>query len=77
VVLVPFSTGAVLLGGGTVTSFGPLALQSVGEIIALTAATTYMSAVVALLYIDVRMRREGLDIELGRAASADAVAAVR
>jgi hypothetical protein len=33
---------------------------------------TFLAPVVALLYIDVRMRSEGLDIELGRAAEAAA-----
>lgn len=49
-------------------SFGAIAATSVGEILALTLTTVFMSSVVALLYIDTRMRREGLDIELQRAA---------
>ncbi|CAM5781291.1 hypothetical protein [Cellulomonas persica] len=49
-------------------SFGAIAVTSVGEILALTLTTVFMSSVVALLYIDTRMRREGLDIELQRAA---------
>lgn len=52
-------------------SFGYLALVSLGEIVSLTLTTTFMAATVALLYIDVRMRREGLDVELARAAGAD------
>jgi hypothetical protein len=75
IVVAPFSAIALLVGRGDVFSFGPLAIQSIGQIIALTATTTYTSAVIALLYIDVRMRREGLDIELGRAAAADAATA--
>ncbi len=51
-----------------VLSFGAIAATSVGEILALTLTTVFMSSVVALLYIDTRMRREGLDIELARAA---------
>ncbi len=74
-VLAPFSVIAMVVGGSDPFALGPLAITSVGQIIALTASTTYTSAVVALLYIDVRMRREGLDIELGRAAAADAAAA--
>lgn len=75
-VAAPFSVLATVVGGGgDIFSPGPTAIISVGEVIALTASTTYTSAVVALLYIDVRMRREGLDIELGRAAAADAAAA--
>ena len=37
-----------------------------------TLSTTFVSSVVALLYIDVRMRREGLDVELARAAETTA-----
>ncbi len=73
VVVTPFTLIATFVGaGGEILSFSYLAIVSVGQIIALTATTTYTAAVVALLYIDVRMRREGLDIELGRAAAADA-----
>lgn len=77
IVVLPFSLVASLTSSGQIVSAASLAITSVGQVIALTATTTYTSAVVALLYIDVRMRREGLDIELGRAATADAAAAVR
>ena len=77
IILTPFSLVASFASSGELVSATSLAITSVGQIIALTATTTYTSAVVALLYIDVRMRREGLDIELGRAATADAAAAVR
>lgn len=78
IVVLPFSiVGMVFAGGGELVSFGYLATLSVGQVIASTATVTYTSAVVALLYVDVRMRREGLDVELGRAAAADAAAAVR
>jgi hypothetical protein len=76
-VVTPFSLLASFASSGELVSASSLAITSVGQILALTATTTYTSAVVALLYIDVRMRREGLDIELGRAATADAAAAVR
>jgi len=52
------------------TSFGSLVLSGIGNIIALTLTTVFSAAVVSLLYIDVRMRREGLDMELARAAEA-------
>jgi hypothetical protein len=51
------------------TSFGGLALTGVASAIAYTLTTSFMAAVIALLYIDVRMRREALDVELTRAAS--------
>ena len=77
IVSAPFAIGASFASTGQLTSVASLAITSVGEVIALTLATTYLSAVVALLYIDVRMRREGLDIELGRAAAADTATALR
>ena len=43
-------------------------VTSVGQVLSLTITTVFSAAVVALLYIDTRMRREGLDIELARAA---------
>jgi hypothetical protein len=54
------------------SSFGSLVVLGIGNIIALTLTTVFTAAVVALLYIDVRMRREGLDVELARAAGATA-----
>jgi len=54
------------------TSFGSIVLLGVASIIALTLTTVFTAAVVALLYVDVRMRREGLDVELARAAGATA-----
>lgn len=73
----PFAIIATFVGAnsGEILSFGYLAVISIGQVISLTLTTTYTSAVVALLYIDVRMRREGLDVELGRAAAEDAAAA--
>jgi hypothetical protein len=57
--------------------FGPLALAitAVATIIASVLTTSFTAAVVALLYIDLRIRREGLDVELARAAESAAVAA--
>jgi hypothetical protein len=49
-------------------SFPSIAVNSVAQIVALTLTTVFSAAVVALLYIDVRMRREGLDVELARSA---------
>ena len=52
------------------TTFGSLVLSGIGSTIALTLTTVFSAAVVALLYVDVRMRREGLDMELVRASEA-------
>ncbi|WP_084038277.1 hypothetical protein [Demequina sp. NBRC 110053] len=43
-------------------------------VIAMVATYAYMGAVYSLLYIDLRMRREGFDLDLARAAEARAAA---
>ncbi|WP_029291870.1 hypothetical protein [Cellulomonas sp. HZM] len=68
-------TPATLLGTfafGGPDAFGAIVIAAFASIIALTLSTTFLASVVALLYIDVRMRREGLDVELARAAGAGA-----
>ncbi|MCM0640281.1 glycerophosphoryl diester phosphodiesterase membrane domain-containing protein [Cellulomonas wangsupingiae] len=47
-------------------------VSAVAQVLGMTLSTTFLAAVVALLYVDVRIRREGLDLELARAAAADA-----
>ncbi|NTW42318.1 MAG: hypothetical protein HGA44_21000, partial [Cellulomonadaceae bacterium] len=56
----------------TFSTPAPLAITAVGTAVASTLGAVFQSAVVALLYIDVRIRREGLDVELARAAEAAA-----
>jgi len=51
-----------------VPSTGDLLLQSVGQIISGTIATPFVALVTVIVYLDQRMRREGMDIELARAA---------
>lgn len=63
---------ALVLRDPAGTSFLSIVVTGVANIIASTLSTTFLSAVVALLYIDVRMRREGLDVELARAAETTA-----
>ncbi|MEZ0449610.1 glycerophosphoryl diester phosphodiesterase membrane domain-containing protein [Cellulomonas sp. ICMP 17802] len=63
---------SLFLRDPTATSFGSIVVIGVANIIASTLSTTFLAAVVALLYIDVRMRREGLDVELARAAETTA-----
>lgn len=48
---------------------GLLILQGIGSAIASTLITPFTAAVVALLYIDIRIRREGLAAELAAAAA--------
>ena len=62
----------LVLRDPTATSFGSIVVIGIGTVIASTLSTTFVSSVVALLYIDVRMRREGLDVELARAAETTA-----
>ncbi|GAA3626928.1 hypothetical protein GCM10022267_11500 [Lentzea roselyniae] len=49
-------------------SAGSLVLSTIGAIIASTITLPFSSAVTVLLYVDRRMRAEGMDIELQRAA---------
>ena len=50
--------------------FSPVYLigTTIAQIVAAALTTPFTAAVIALLYIDVRMRTEGLDLELARAA---------
>ncbi|WP_086848442.1 hypothetical protein [Amycolatopsis kentuckyensis] len=52
----------------TVPSTGDLLLASAGQIIAGTVAIPFVALVTVIVYLDLRMRREGMDIELARAA---------
>jgi hypothetical protein len=49
-------------------SVGALILQSIGSVIAQTIVAPFVALVTVLVYIDQRMRKEGIDIELARAA---------
>jgi hypothetical protein len=73
IIRVPFD----LVGGG-LNVFNPqshptvtgVIVSAVGDIIAYTVVTPLIAGVTVLLYADLRMRREGLDITLQAAASA-------
>ena len=54
----------------TIGGFGPVTTIAglVGSTVATALTTPFMAAVIALLYIDIRIRTEGLDLELARAA---------
>ncbi|OAP23872.1 MULTISPECIES: hypothetical protein [Amycolatopsis] len=75
IISVPFSLGSGAFSGifdpqatlPKVTT-GGLVLQSVGKVIAETIVMPFTALVTVTLYIDQRMRREGMDIELARAA---------
>jgi hypothetical protein len=51
-----------------------LILLSIGTILSVMVTTPFVVGVTGLLYVDQRMRRDGLDIELARHASTDAAA---
>ncbi|MGK3205580.1 hypothetical protein [Amycolatopsis sp. MEPSY49] len=75
IIQLPFSLGSGLFSGlfnpsaqVFVPSTGDLLLQSVGQIISGTIATPFVALVTVIVYLDQRMRREGMDIELARAA---------
>lgn len=55
----------------SLTSFAAVAISSVGDVIATTLTTVFAAGAYALAYIDARMRKEGLDVELARAAAQD------
>lgn len=73
IISLPFSFGAFLSIFGDleqvyIPSTGDLILQSIGTVIAQTIVGPFTALVTVILYIDQRMRREGMDIELARAA---------
>ncbi|SME97032.1 Membrane domain of glycerophosphoryl diester phosphodiesterase [Cellulosimicrobium cellulans J1] len=68
IVVSPFSlVSTFLLAAGQ--AFLANALLALGIAVSTIVMTLFLGSVVALLYIDVRMRREGLDVELAAAAS--------
>jgi hypothetical protein len=70
IIQTPFSAGSLLnaFSGSTSQGTGSLVLQSVGSMIAEAVVTPFTALVTVLVYIDLRMRKEGMDIELARAA---------
>ncbi|MCX4526137.1 MULTISPECIES: hypothetical protein [unclassified Streptomyces] len=69
VAVIVFGGGMEGLADGTaLDSWGALVLTGIGSVIALTITMPIQSGVTVLLYIDQRIRREALDLELARAA---------
>lgn len=77
IVVIPFTfAGAALdgdgisglLSGGTALGWTYLVISGVGSVIGSTLTFPISAGVTVLLYIDQRIRREALDLELGRAA---------
>ena len=70
---VPFGLVATAVASGTADPLNlysplPLLVSSIGTVLATTLTAPFQAGVTGLLYIDQRMRREGFDIELQRAA---------
>ncbi|MCD2187559.1 hypothetical protein [Actinomycetospora soli] len=68
---VPFglvATGVASATGTSPYSLLPLLVSSIGTVIGAALTSPFQAGVTGLLYIDQRMRREGFDIELQRAA---------
>ena len=71
VINVPFGWVPYLVVGDNPSDsefFATLAVSALGGIVASTFTAPFTAAATALLYVDRRIRREGLDIELARAA---------
>ena len=60
--------GGIVLGA-TQSSAAFLGITALAQVLSGIVTTVFVASVTALLYIDVRMRREGLDVELAAAAS--------
>ncbi|MFC4910452.1 hypothetical protein [Actinomadura gamaensis] len=65
---IPFLVAQLVLfgnaGSGNGQVFGALALDTVGRIVSWSVVLPFDAGVIALLYMDRRMRREGLDLDL-------------
>lgn len=73
ILAVPFQLGAMLLAflqgdGMNLFALLPLLVTSLGTIVSSMVTWPFTAVATALLYVDRRMRREALDIELARAA---------
>ena len=67
IVTVPASLITTITGMNPLGA-GSLAVNGIATVVGTVVTTPFTAAVVALLYIDLRMRREGLDVVLARAA---------
>jgi hypothetical protein len=71
VIAVPFALPSAFGNDFESLSFTDLLLGSLGNIVTMTITTPFAAAAAALVYVDRRIRREGLDLELARAAGVD------
>jgi galactitol-specific phosphotransferase system IIC component len=79
VLQIPFTLIAGATGGGnaylpgTTGSFAGVVISAIGSIVAGAVARPISAGVAVLLYVDLRMRREGLDLALQTAAASGGV----
>jgi hypothetical protein len=78
VISVPFALGSMAIGFAQETPYGSfwltllqLLVSQIGSVLSGAVLYPLTAAVTALLYIDLRMRTEGLDIELMRATGSE------
>lgn len=62
-------SGFLTMSGTGVATLGTVLALVLATVISTAITTIFLSSVVAILYIDVRMRREGLDVQLAAAAA--------
>src|SRR6516162_9175750 len=78
VLQIPFGLFAAMAGGGnsllpsTGGNVASILISAVGGVVAGAVARPISAGVAVLLYVDLRMRREGLDLVLQTAAGGDA-----
>ncbi|GAA1709844.1 hypothetical protein GCM10009809_02770 [Isoptericola hypogeus] len=66
---IQLASGFLSTSGAAGATFGTVALLVASMVVSTAITTIFLSSVVALLYVDVRMRREGLDVQLAAAAA--------
>ncbi|MEV7088789.1 hypothetical protein AB0O07_23370 [Streptomyces sp. NPDC093085] len=67
-IAIPFAAVSRIVAGDTLTGWPFLIITGIGAVIASTITYPISAGVTVLLYVDQRIRREALDLELARAA---------
>jgi hypothetical protein len=70
VLQVPLLILGAIISSGTGSDGPVIVLYILGSVVGRTLVAPFSAAILALLYIDLRMRREGLDVRLQQAAAA-------
>jgi len=68
--MIPLSLGMAFVDNQMTAMVVTMIVSTVISVLISALTTPFLAAVLALVYIDVRMRKEGLDVELARAAEA-------